>query len=340
MDTEFSLRHFVGAVAKNSIIGLVTGSVLLGCGSAWVHKADLKSEMPSDLAPEVQKKFEIKETASVPPASKKKRSHRKKEKKGEAKPTPAPTSTTLLTPVNYPSRRPDKDPLQVGEKLIYRATYLGIPGGELTLELLPEKFMDGRKVYHIHATAKTIGIFRLAYRADDTVESFFDYEGLFSHRFHLLLDETKQKRDSLELYDYEKKETYYWNRWNHRDKGYSETKKNAPVPTFSQDMLSILYYLRSQPLKDGDEMILPVVSEGNTWEAVGTVAKRETIRTIFGRVPTVVIEPGIKTDGKVKRYGNGYLWVTDDDRRIPLRMEAKMKIGYVVLRLIGIERKD
>ena len=85
-------------------------------------------------------------------------------------------------------------------------------------------------------------MFSLFYRLDDMVETFMDFDGLFSHRFHIALDESKQARDSLELYDSVKAQTFYWNKWNRRDAGYVETKEFDPIMPFPQDSLSALYF--------------------------------------------------------------------------------------------------
>ncbi len=51
-------------------------------------------------------------------------------------------------------------------------------------------------------------------------------------------DESKQLRDSIELYDSEKKQSYWWNRWDRKEKGKSENKDFYPMDPFPQDSLS------------------------------------------------------------------------------------------------------
>ena len=100
----------------------------------------------------------------------------------------------------------------MGERHVFEITYFGMVAGDFTLDVLPHKRINGRQVYHVRGHALSSNLFSLFYRIDDIVETYFDYEGLFSHRFHLKLDETKQTRDSLELNDSEKKQTFFWNR--------------------------------------------------------------------------------------------------------------------------------
>ena len=305
--------------------GLVSGCA----GTPAVTHVELPKELPTEL----KDKFEVKETSTlaqtpVQPENKievkpQKGKSRKRKRKG------APATAAF----EFPNRRPAQDPIWVGEKEVYEIAYFGMAAGDFTTETLPYQAVNNRKVYHIRATAVSSSVFSIFYRLNDTVETFIDYEGLFSHRFHLILDESKQSRDALELNDSEKAQTFYWNKWFHVERGYTETKEYAPIPAFSQDSLSSLYYLRTVPLKDGDVFTFPVVSEGKYFEAVITVVRHEPMDTVMGRVQTVVLKPDTRFQGVLQKRGDSYIWLTDDDRRVVVRLEAKVKIGTVTARM-------
>jgi hypothetical protein len=57
----------------------------------------------------------------------------------------------------------------------------------------------------------------------------------------------------------------------------------------------------------------------------------------MGDVQTIVIRPEMKYQGILKKSGDSALWLTDDDRRIPVRLEAKVRIGTVVANLKSVE---
>ena len=301
------------------------GGLSEGCVSSPIKRPDATSELPQEFPAELKDKFEIKEINQVDkkPIQVGKRQARKRR-----------TLAAAAAPFQYPVRRGEKTPIWVYERLVFGIHYLGISAGDFTLEVLPFKKIDGRKVYHIRGNAVTSALSSLIYRVNDSVESFFDFDGLFSHRFHVVLDETKQTRDSLELNDSEKKQTYYWSRWNHKVSGYKETKELSPIEPFSQDSLSALYYARTVPLTEvGTTFTFPVISEGKSWDAVCTFVRREVLSTPMGKVSTVVIRPEMKYQGILKKAGDSFLWLTDDDRRLPVRLEAKVRIGTVSARL-------
>jgi hypothetical protein len=328
-------------------------------------------ELPKELPPEYQEKFEIRDAGDVvtpapqPSASpspsptprpkpakppRKPRRARGKHPAPEVSPSSAPGLNPSPIPAAqatapdeavpsfaWPHRRPAREYFWVGEKLTYDITYFGMVAGDFTTEVLPLKVINNRKVYHARGTAKSSSVFSLFYKLNDSLETFFDYEGLFSHRFHILLDESKQSRDSLELYDSEKAQTYYWNRWNHKTRGYTETKDFFPIRPFPQDSFSALFYLRTLPLKTGEVYTFPVVSEGKTWDAVVTVVGRGEMDTPVGRLKVIKLKPETKYQGILQKRGDSYLWLSDDDRRFLVRLEAKVKIGTVVGQLKKIE---
>jgi hypothetical protein len=296
-------------------------------------------DLPSDLPKELQDKFRVEESQAVPVASPSPGEPGRegaalppteKESKKLKKVKPAQAARGAFT---YPMRRLEKDPVVVGEKLVYDVTYFGVSAGSLTMEVLPHAQINQRKVYQIRGVARTSKFFEMFYRLNDTVETFMDYDGLFSHRFHLVLDESKQTRDALELYDSEKGQAYYWNRWNHYRKGFIENKEFKPISRFPQDSISVLYYMRSLPLAVGKKFKMPVVTEGNEWEAEIEVLRTEMEDTPMGTVRCLVMRPETRFQGVLKKTGESLFWVTDDDRRILVRVEAKVKIGAVVLKL-------
>jgi hypothetical protein len=354
------LRGLARAPSTFILALVITIGVGAGCAGGSLSKVGGDNQLPQDLPSELVQKFEIRDAAVV---------EEKKAAESSARPTPSPgpvaagptgkkkkatpalqsPATPAPTPtaeakaaqaapaIKYPSRRPAKDPIWLGEKQVYEITYFGMSAGDFTLTVLPFKAVNDRKVYHVRGHAESSKVFSMFYRLDDTVQSYFDYDGFFSHRFHLLLDETKQTRDSLELYDSEKQQTFYWNRWNRKEKGYVEVKEFQPMPAFAQDSLSALYFLRVQALPTGSVITFPVVNEGKNWEAVVTVVRREAVDSPMGKVPAIVLKPETKYQGVLQKKGDSYIWLTDDDRRILLRLEAKVRIGTVTARLKAME---
>ncbi len=321
---------------------LVLG-ILSSCAGSSLKRLDGSSEIPEELAKDLGQ-FEVKDDASSvakvpsPPAS--------VSPSAAAVPGPiaSPASPKKIRKKNatqpafeYPFRRAAHEPIRVGERLVYEISYLGMTAGIFDLSVQPFKEINQRKVFHVLGKARSSSVFSLFYRLNDSIETFIDHDGVFPHRFQILLDESKQKRNSMELYEPEKARTFYWSRWDHHKRGYNEVKKFFPMRPLSQDSLSSLYYMRNIPLPDGAQATFPVISEGKNWDAVITVVRREMLDTPMGRMRAVVLKLETKYQGILKKQGDSFIWLSDDDRRFMLRLEAKVKIGTIVAKLASIE---
>ncbi len=53
-----------------------------------------------------------------------------------------------------------------------------------------------------------------------------------------------------------------------------------------------------------------------------------------GKFDTIKINPIMKTEGLFVRKGKMYIWLTDDDRKIPVMFRSKVKIGSFVAKLV------
>lgn len=307
------------------------------------------------LPPELAKAFEVKEIAPAlaatqpekpaeePKSKKKKGEKRKGEKKkkvakgkpAEAQPAPVTEGVAgIAGPGNMnfkiPNRRPEKDPIWVGEKVWMDVTWLNTKAGEFELEVLPFKVMNGRKVYDIKGIARTSELFSLVYRAEDWVETFVDYEGWFPYKFVLHGDETKHVRDHLELFDHGAKKQYvaiHDNRIQkneiHEEKGFKDL-----IP-LSQDALSALYYVRTLKFEEGKELRFPMTTSGSQWETIVTVLGREEVNTKMGYLKAFKTKIETRFKGSLQQQGDAFMWFSDDERKILLRFEAKVRIGWV-----------
>lgn len=313
-------------------------SLLSACSSVRLSKFDPEDPLlPQELSVEDKERFEVRDIV-VPENPNPPLESQNKEK--SLLPTKKKKKVAVQT-FKWPQRNIEKrNPVWVGEKIHFDVSYLGVVAGKFSIEVLPMKQIDNRDVFHLQGRAQSSKLFSLFYRLNDTIQSYWDFHGLFSHRFRIVLDESKQTRDALEIYDSQKKQTVYWNRWERKNKPKVDKREVAEMPIFPQDSVSMLFYMRFVPLEVGKVVRQPVVSEGKTWEAEVHVVRRETIKTGAGKFNTIVVSPKMKYHGVIKQKGNSYIWLTDDERRFPIRMHAEVKIGTIKAEAESIEMGD
>jgi hypothetical protein len=95
-----------------------------------------------------------------------------------------------------------------------------------------------------------------------------------------------------------------------------------------QDLLSAIYYLRTQPLEVGRSFELTVSDSGLVYQVPVQVVEKKRKKTVFGRVETLRVDPEVFGPNRmIADEGQFSIWFTNDNRRIPVSARIKMKYG-------------
>ncbi|GFO70358.1 hypothetical protein GMLC_39370 [Geomonas limicola] len=104
------------------------------------------------------------------------------------------------------------------------------------------------------------------------------------------------------------------------------------------DSLSGIYYLRNRQLEVGKTEFLHIYDSEVYAEVPVEVLRKEEIRLAnFDKVATVVVKPVQKTAGIFRRTGDLLIWMTDDARKVPVKMVTTIALGRVTAELISAE---
>jgi hypothetical protein len=105
-------------------------------------------------------------------------------------------------------------------------------------------------------------------------------------------------------------------------------------------LLSAIYFVRLQKLKEGQMLAFPVSADEENFQFEVLVGKRESLKTECGKVKTVRLEPKLFGPGRYfKRPGEMTMWVSDDNKRTPLQLVAKTPRGTVTAKLLNFKKK-
>jgi hypothetical protein len=203
-------------------------------------------------------------------------------------------------------------PFHVGEKLIYQICWGPFVVGRASLEVEGIEQVDGQDCYHLVALAKTSGLTEVIFPVNNTVESWLDVKGLFTRRFRQNRSEGKHARQDETQYDYEKKLATTTNLVNGKVK---QMELTEPV----LDVISSLYYVRTQPLKLDTEQLflLNAVNTNMTVNIRPDQRKLISVRPV-GEVQALRIEPKPTFYMVAANNGRMWFWISDDARRLPL----------------------
>jgi hypothetical protein len=209
---------------------------------------------------------------------------------------------------------PKTVPFGEGERLSFAIQYGLIYAGDATLEIRNIALLDGVKTYHVISSTRTNKAFDLIFKVRDRVESFVDYDNLFSLRFEKHLREGRFKRDEKVLFD---------------QKNHIATfkDKQITIPPNTHDFLSALYYVRTLPLEVGQAIAMANHTGGKNYPIYVKALRRERVTVPAGEFDCIVVEPVLQTTSIFEHKGKLTIWLTDDTVRMPVLMRSKVVIG-------------
>jgi hypothetical protein len=129
--------------------------------------------------------------------------------------------------------------------------------------------------------------------------------------------------------------------WTESEQNRKPSATTLAIDSPVHDVLTLIYFVRTQHLKPGQTFEVMMVDAGRTYRCVVNVVPGKKLKTAVGRVNTVRIEPAI-FDGsrEVRPRGTLVIWMTDDARHIPVKARVRAPIGNVDINLKRITYRD
>lgn len=338
-----NLKLFKKLLSSFLVIALFS---LVSCQSSILKhdKEDdlkLKSDIDKDVVVEDEKVEAVakdKKAKAPPPFFAPEPKRKAKIAKGQkAKVAPevvelTPPEPSIEDKEGFVKRRPIKDPFKVGEIVTHEARHnlAGFTAAILKLETRPFVQVNGRKAYNFVINLKTTKVFNSIYSVDDQVVTLVDYEHWLPRLYTLHVKESSQLREGRSYFDFHTLKARYEEKKVSKKKGKEEKKQEWDILPYSQNVFSVIYYMRLFQWKDGKDYSFRVADEQENLVFKGRVVGRETLETDIGPMKAIKIKPEIILRGNFKPVGDIFIWLSDDDRKIPLRIESKIKIGTIV----------
>ena len=170
------------------------------------------------------------------------------------------------------------------------------------------------------------------YRLDDRQVSWIRPTPFASVRFDQTLRQGGYRRDRRHVMNLD---SLTYDRYDLENGSYvlHGEEFDEPIPEGAVDDVSFLYFLRLAPLEVGQRYEFERFFKEKGNPIVIEVLRRERIRTPSGRYETVVLRPTVRTGELFKEGSDAEVYVTDDDRRLPVRMRVKAPMGTLNLYL-------
>ena len=235
-------------------------------------------------------------------------------------------------PASVPLYQPKFYPYQDGEKASYKASWNGVPVGTAEIQTTPVT-VEGKRFYRVRVDARTSRGLDLIWRMRDTITSVFDAKSLAPSRFVF------SQRENSRVIDTEAKFTHATNKW--AVNRWQEGKKPRVYDFDSNntlDPITAVYLARSVDLKVGEKLFFNVFGGRYQYLLELKVEKKEPVELESGAViETFKVLPKVTNltkKGYAGRMNEAAVWISADERRLPVKLWSKIFAGSVYMELI------
>jgi hypothetical protein len=217
--------------------------------------------------------------------------------------------------------------LHIPEKLVYDLKWMGIKAGTASIEIINEE--DTTKIISQAHSTKFISLF---YKVEDRIESTLSQGSSLSPigkpiNYRVKIREGKHRRDKEVIFDHGGGKALYFDYRNDEEEEFE-----VPTPVF--DPVSGFYYFRTLELVVGEPVYITVFDNKKIWDVEVQVLRKETVTLPAGTFDTIVVKPLLKSEGIFSKKGEVHIWLTDDEKHIPVFVTLKVKIGQVTATLV------
>lgn len=247
-------------------------------------------------------------------------------------------------------RKPE-DVFPSGETLVYEVRWdpplwmfflPTISAGEMTFKFQGQANHNGRPAYKMTAQVISSGFLPklTGISVQDSFESIVDAQEFCSFQLIKRIREGKRQRDILLSFDGEKgKGRYVVHDVSKKPSAELKNEEMKNLPKCIQDILSAIYFSRLRELKLGEKYPLAIGDDGRVKNVEIRVTNVETVQAVAGKFQALKVETVSVFGGLFKTGGTLIIWVTGDERKIPVKFEAKVKLGkvYGTIKQIGNE---
>lgn len=210
-----------------------------------------------------------------------------------------------------------------GEKFKFRIHYGFVNAGYATLEL-KEATYNNKTVFHAKGYGYTTGMTKMFFKVKDDYQSYFDKQTGKPFKYIRKINEG----------GYTKDQEGYFNQVDHTvfvKDNESKSQKRIVVTDKVQDIVSSFYYLRNHPainnIQKGEHISIDMFFDDEISKFKLKYLGKENIKTKFGTITSLKFRPFVQSGRVFKEEESLTVWVSADENKIPLRIEADLAVG-------------
>jgi hypothetical protein len=223
----------------------------------------------------------------------------------------------------------------LGEDFHYVVKWGILVAGSSSLSIPEMIDVDQRPTYHIISEAHSGGVAGAFFKVEDHNDVWLDQGALITVRYEKRIHEGKYQIEETSLLDQPRRR---WKTRSYRLDKNTYEEKEGDLPPNALDSFGSLYYVRTLPLEVGQTYTIDVHSGDKVYPLTVNVLKREKVKVPAGKFDCLLVEPFLRGPGIFISKGKKLqVWLTADERRIPVRMRSEIIIGHVSAELIDYQ---
>ncbi len=204
-------------------------------------------------------------------------------------------------------------PIRPGKMWLYSASVSKLNAvANLELKVYSQNFL-GKEAWHLQAFAHTENPLRMVFALDDRFDSYSDAVTLVSMQYEMHLNEKGQTVDSVQRMT---------------PGGHDPAPPGATAARVlpgTRDPLGMMQYLRTVDWTKTSEVRSPVFDGHKLYDVHARLqAKGEAVTVPAGNFNTLKLELRVLDNGVEMKDAHFTLYLTDNDRRTPVLLEALM----------------
>ena len=219
---------------------------------------------------------------------------------------------------------------KAGEKVTMSVYYavagIYVDAGTATFSTTLEN-LNGRPVFHVVGEGRTNSSYDFLYKVRDKYESYIDTATMQTLKFIRNVNEGGYKK--------------------YQNVSFNKTANTAvsadgvfKVPECVQDVVSAVFYARNidfSLLKPNDKITFSMFLDNEVYNMYIRYLGKEQIKTKYGKFNAIKFKP-LLIKGTIFEGGEQMtVWVTDDQNRIPIRIESPISVGKIKVDMMGHE---
>jgi hypothetical protein len=231
----------------------------------------------------------------------------------------APSS---LAPAVRQPQRERAVPFAVGESLTYDVSWSTfLTAGTAVSTVKEKKPSFNSTAYYIVAEGRTTPLLSRLYPVYYKIDTLLDSSTLLPQRGTFYSEEARRHRLRTTQFDRAASKVFF------EYQSDTTVKDSFAMPPLTQDALSAIYALRAAAIKTGDRIAIPVSDDGLIYTVQGDVDAPERVAAPIGALSAWKVRLTV-VDAKHQPVGSNIaIWLSDDARRLPMKLQADLPVG-------------